>query len=64
VPVNHRPRRAGQSKYGVLDRLGVGIVDIFGVMWLQRRSTRARLLNEVVRHDDATAPFRVISTLR
>ena len=64
VPVNHRPRRSGKSKYGILDRLGVGIVDIFGVMWLQRRSTRARLLNEVVRHDDATAPLRVISTLR
>ena len=38
VPVNHRPRRRGVSKYGVFDRLGVGIVDLFGVMWLQRRA--------------------------
>ncbi|MGD9618294.1 MAG: glycosyltransferase family 2 protein [Alphaproteobacteria bacterium] len=38
VPVNHRPRQRGVSKYGVLDRLGVGIVDLFGVMWLRRRS--------------------------
>ena len=37
VPVNHRPRERGVSKYGLLDRLWVGIVDIFGVMWLQRR---------------------------
>jgi dolichol-phosphate mannosyltransferase len=63
-PVNHRPRRAGKSKYGILDRLGVGIVDILGVMWLQRRTTRPRVLDDVVRHDDATAPLRVISTLR
>jgi dolichol-phosphate mannosyltransferase len=64
VPVNHRPRRSGKSKYGILDRLGVGIVDILGVMWLQRRTTRPCLLNDVVRHDDPTAPLRVISTLR
>jgi dolichol-phosphate mannosyltransferase len=37
VPVNHRPRLRGQSKYGVWNRLWVGIVDILGVRWLQRR---------------------------
>jgi len=37
VPVNHRPRLRGTSKYGTLDRLWVGIVDILGVMWLIRR---------------------------
>lgn len=37
VGVNHRPRACGQSKYGLFDRLGVGIVDLFGVMWLMRR---------------------------
>jgi dolichol-phosphate mannosyltransferase len=36
--VNHRPRRRGASKYGLFDRLGVGIVDLLGVMWLQRRA--------------------------
>ncbi len=40
VPVNHRPRRRGSSSYGVLDRLWVGIVDLFGVMWLQRRALK------------------------
>lgn len=38
VPVNHRPRGGGTAHYGVWDRLWVGIVDICGVMWLQRRS--------------------------
>jgi len=38
VPVNHRARQHGVTKYGVFDRLGMGIVDLFGVMWLQRRS--------------------------
>jgi dolichol-phosphate mannosyltransferase len=37
IPVRHRPRSRGQSKYGMFDRLWVGIVDIFGVMWLRRR---------------------------
>jgi dolichol-phosphate mannosyltransferase len=37
VPVGHRPRERGTSKYGLFDRLWVGIVDIFGVRWLMRR---------------------------
>lgn len=39
VPVNHRPRERGVSKYGVWNRLWVGIVDLFGVMWLQSRAS-------------------------
>ena len=42
VPVNHRPRLAGQSHYGVFNRLWVGIIDILGVMWLQRRAVVVR----------------------
>jgi dolichol-phosphate mannosyltransferase len=41
VEVNHRPRKHGQSHYGVWDRLWVGLVDLLGVMWLQRRSKTA-----------------------
>lgn len=37
VPVNHRPRAAGKSKYGVWNRLGRGIVDLFAVSWYQKR---------------------------
>ncbi|MGB5439251.1 MAG: glycosyltransferase family 2 protein [Gammaproteobacteria bacterium] len=38
VEVNHRPRLRGKSKYGVQNRLWAGIVDMLGVMWLQRRA--------------------------
>jgi dolichol-phosphate mannosyltransferase len=40
VPVNHRPRGAGQSKYNNLNRALVGIADLRGVAWLIRRSRR------------------------
>ena len=40
VPVNHRPRTRGTSNYGTLDRLWVGIFDLAGVYWLQRRGSR------------------------
>lgn len=47
VPVNHRPRRFGVSKYGVMNRLFVGIHDLIGVRWLLKR----RCIAEVVPHD-------------
>jgi dolichol-phosphate mannosyltransferase len=37
VPVKHHARAHGASHYGTWDRLKVGIVDLFGVAWLQRR---------------------------
>lgn len=40
VPVNHRPRGAGVSKYNNLNRALVGIADLRGVGWLIRRSKR------------------------
>jgi dolichol-phosphate mannosyltransferase len=44
VAVNHRERTRGKSKYGLHNRLWVGIVDLFGVMWLIRRgSPRIRI---------------------
>jgi dolichol-phosphate mannosyltransferase len=43
VDVGHRPRLSGQSNYGVLDRLWVGIVDLLGVMWLMRRTSRPEI---------------------
>jgi dolichol-phosphate mannosyltransferase len=48
VKVNHRPRRSGTSKYGIFDRLGVGIVDLLGVMWLRHRAARPDSIDEVV----------------
>jgi len=37
VKVNHRSRNHGQSKYGTIDRLMAGIIDILGVVWLKKR---------------------------
>lgn len=37
VPVKHHAREHGASHYGTWDRLRVGVVDLFGVAWLQRR---------------------------
>lgn len=49
VPVRHRPRLRGTSKYGMFDRLWVGIVDMFGVMWLARRSWAGLEAHEATR---------------
>ncbi|MDY6993582.1 MAG: dolichol-phosphate mannosyltransferase, partial [Pseudomonadota bacterium] len=46
VEVNHRPRLRGRSKYGLHNRLWVGIVDMLGVMWLQRRSCFAEIIED------------------
>ncbi len=40
IPVNHRPRVAGVSKYGVWNRLGRGVADLFALAWYQRRRLR------------------------
>ena len=40
VPVNHRPRTTGVSKYNNLNRALVGIRDLRGVAWLITRSKR------------------------
>lgn len=49
VPVNHRHRERGTSKYGTLDRALVGIADLFGVMWLQRRGNRPDVSEDALR---------------
>jgi dolichol-phosphate mannosyltransferase len=43
IPVNHRPRRFGQSKYGLGSRALRATIDMFGVRWLLSR----RLNNKV-----------------
>jgi dolichol-phosphate mannosyltransferase len=43
VPVLHRPRRHGVSKYGVGNRLFRGIRDLFGVRWLKSRLLRHKI---------------------
>lgn len=46
MPVAHRERRYGVSKYGIGNRLWVGIVDLFGVRWMQARHFRVRLKHD------------------
>ncbi|MDP2852286.1 MAG: hypothetical protein Q8O23_02660, partial [Gallionella sp.] len=48
VDVSHRPRKAGRSKYGVWDRLWVGIHDLIGVQWLLKRQIANVDLEEIL----------------
>jgi glycosyltransferase involved in cell wall biosynthesis len=48
VDVVDRPRHAGQSNYGLFDRLWVGILDLAGVWWLIRRRRRVPIAQEIV----------------
>lgn len=40
IPVSHRLRRFGRSKYGIANRLFVGLADVLAVRWMQRRALR------------------------
>jgi dolichol-phosphate mannosyltransferase len=48
VPLSHRPRLHGRSKYGVSNRLWRGLYDLVGVRWLKSRLLRYRV-REVTR---------------
>ena len=46
MPVNHRPRQFGVSKYGAMNRAFRGLADCFAVRWMSKRHLRYRV-NEV-----------------
>ena len=46
TPVSHRPRSHGVAKYGVHNRLWVGIADTFGVRWLASRAVNPKVAEE------------------
>jgi len=46
VPVHHRPRTRGVSKYGMGNRLWRGIHDLVGVSWLKHRLLRYRVRDD------------------
>jgi dolichol-phosphate mannosyltransferase len=48
VPVAHRARIVGASKYRIVDRLLVGIYDIIGVIWLLRRGPAQGHVTEIM----------------
>jgi dolichol-phosphate mannosyltransferase len=47
APVHHRARARGTSKYGIWDRLVVGIADLRGVAWLMRRGIAVDIAEEI-----------------
>ncbi|MEJ2514818.1 MAG: glycosyltransferase [Gammaproteobacteria bacterium] len=47
VPVHHRAREEGRSKYGIIDRALAGAWDLLGVAWLISRSPRDYNAREV-----------------
>jgi dolichol-phosphate mannosyltransferase len=46
LPVSHRARRAGVSKYGIGNRLLVGTGDLLMVRWLQKRRVNVAVARE------------------
>jgi glycosyltransferase involved in cell wall biosynthesis len=47
VPVRHRPRRFGTTKYGMWNRVFRALVDALAVRWMQRRALRYRVREEL-----------------
>ena len=47
VPVRNRPRRFGQSKYGVLNRVFVATADLFVVRWMKSRTLRYEVAEDL-----------------
>lgn len=46
LPVHHRPRLRGQAKYGIGNRLWVGLGDTLAVYWMQKRLVWPRIAGE------------------
>lgn len=46
MPVNHRPRRFGVSKYGAWNRAFRGLADCFAVRWMSRRAFHYQVREE------------------
>jgi glycosyltransferase involved in cell wall biosynthesis len=46
MPVRHRPRTRGRTKYGISNRLWVGLADTFAVCWMQRRLVWPKVRSE------------------
>ena len=47
VPVSHRPRRFGRSKYGVLNRVFGATIDLLVVRWMKRRRLRYEVAEDL-----------------
>jgi glycosyltransferase involved in cell wall biosynthesis len=47
VPVSHRPRRFGRSKYGVFNRAVVAGADLLAIRWMKARLLRYEVVEDV-----------------
>ena len=47
IPVNHQPRFAGKSHYGIWNRLFTTITDLFVVRWMQKRTIRYQIAEQL-----------------
>src|SRR2546425_7974328 len=47
VPVHHRSRRFGRTKYGMWNRVFRALIDALAVRWMQRRALRYRVREEL-----------------
>src|SRR5216110_1141433 len=47
VPVHHRTRRFGKTKYGMWNRVFRALIDALAVRWMQRRALRYRVREEL-----------------
>jgi dolichol-phosphate mannosyltransferase len=47
MPVRNRPRRFGQSKYGVLNRVFVAFIDLLVVRWMKSRMLRYEVAEDL-----------------
>jgi hypothetical protein len=47
VPVGHRARRFGSSKYGVLNRAFVAFADLLVIRWMKARLLRYEVVEDV-----------------
>ena len=53
VFVKHSPRRAGETKYTIRNRLAGPFLDLLGVRWMQSRRLDYRIARETPAHDTA-----------
>ena len=47
MPVNHRPRKYGTSKYGAMNRAFRGLADCFAVRWMGKRLLTYKVKEEL-----------------
>jgi dolichol-phosphate mannosyltransferase len=61
LPVNHRPRTAGVSKYGLNNRLWRGIADLFAIAWYQKRRVGPVPIQELPQSQEVPAAGTVVA---